>query len=98
MVNCASIRSIFENCFLFISCRNGRAFRLVPEEFYERCMPKQHAPEMTRAPLDKVILDTKLLDFGTPKELLALAMDPPRLDNIHKYVFVLLYFQSLYMY
>ena len=53
---------------------------------------------MTRAPLDKVILDTKLLDFGTPKELLALAMDPPRLDNIHKYVFVLLYFQSLYMY
>ncbi len=64
--------------------RNGRAFRLVPEEFYERCMPTQHAPEMTRAPLDKVILDTKLLDFGTPKELLALAMDPPRLDNIHK--------------
>ncbi len=30
----------------------------------------------------QVILDTKLLDFGPPKEILALAMDPPDLDNI----------------
>lgn len=39
---------------------------------------------MTRAPLDKVILDVKLIDYGSPKELLGLAMDPPDLYNIKK--------------
>ena len=37
---------------------------------------------MKRSPLTKVILKTKELDFGAPKELLALAMDPPDLINI----------------
>ena len=41
--------------------------------------------EMQRAPLDKIILDTKILDMGPPKELLALALDPPDLRNIKKY-------------
>ena len=40
--------------------------------------------EMQRAPLDKIILDTKILDMGPPKELLALALDPPDLRNIKK--------------
>ena len=42
--------------------------------------------EMQRAPLDKIILDTKILDLGPPKELLALALDPPDLRNIKKYL------------
>ena len=28
------------------------------------------------------MLDTKLLDMGAPNEILALAMDPPDMDNI----------------
>ena len=32
--------------------------------------------------LVQVVLDTKLLDMGAPKEILALAMDPPDMDNI----------------
>ncbi len=64
--------------------QSGRTFRLVDKTFFDNYIPDQHEPEMKRAPLDKVILDTKLLDFGAPKELLALAMDPPWLDNIQK--------------
>jgi ATP-dependent RNA helicase TDRD9 len=62
-------------------------YRLVDSEFYHGLLFKEHhAPAMQRAPLDKLILDTKLLDFGSPKELLALAMDPPHLSNIAKLV------------
>ncbi len=32
--------------------------------------------------MDKIILETKLLDMGPPKEILALAPDPPNLRNI----------------
>lgn len=66
--------------------QKGRVFRLVPKNFYEFEMPRQHDPEMKRAPLDKVILDTKMLDLGSPKEILALAMAPPNLQNICKTV------------
>lgn len=34
-------------------------------------------------------MDTKLLDMGPPKEILALAMDPPNLDNISSTVMFL---------
>ena len=63
--------------------RSGIVFRLVPKEFYDM-LDESVTAEMIRAPLEKVILDTKLLDFGPPRELLALAMDPPKLKNIHK--------------
>ena len=32
---------------------------------------------MRRSPLDKIVLETKELDMGEPKEILALALDPP---------------------
>lgn len=65
--------------------REGRVFRLVDKAFFDSNMFKDHhPPEMTRAPLDKVILDVKLIDYGSPKELLGLAMDPPDLYNIKK--------------
>lgn len=58
---------------------------MVSEWHYNHTLPDEHMPEMKRAPLDKIILDTKLLgDFGTPRTLLACAMDPPNLTNIHK--------------
>jgi HrpA-like RNA helicase len=66
--------------------RDGRCFRLITENCYDAIIPDSHEPEMLRAPLDKVILDTKLLNFGPPVELLSLAMTQPKMDNIHKYV------------
>lgn len=74
-----------------ISCRyswpfppssEGRVYRLIFKDFYERVLLNEHDPELKRAPLDKVILDVKLLDMGPPKEVLALALDPPNLRNI----------------
>ena len=55
---------------------------MVYKKFYDEVLRKEHEPEMKRAPLDKVILDTKILDMGPPKEILALALDPPNLQNI----------------
>ncbi len=67
-----------QDSFIF---RTGRVYRLVYKRFFER-FGESHEPEMTRAPLDKIILETKLLDMGPPKEILALAPDPPNLRNI----------------
>ena len=39
---------------------------------------------MQRVPLTKVVLDVKMVDMGSPKELLALAMDPPDVLSLHK--------------
>ena len=62
--------------------KSGRVYRLVYKDFYERVLFNEHEPEIRRAPLDKIILDTKCLDMGPPKELLALALDPPDLKSI----------------
>ena len=63
--------------------REGRVYRLICREYYDTYLVDHHEPEMKRAPLTKVILKTKELDdFGPPKDLLALAMDPPDLVNI----------------
>ena len=62
---------------------DGRVFRLIPEGFYG-ILPEEHLPEMQRVPLTKVVLDVKLLDMGSPKELLALAMAPPDVMSLQK--------------
>eukprot|EP00094_Tigriopus_californicus_P006208 TCALIF_05974-PA protein Name:"Similar to spn-E Probable ATP-dependent RNA helicase spindle-E (Aedes aegypti)" AED:0.33 eAED:0.46 QI:14/0/0/0.5/1/0.8/10/0/727 len=71
--------------------RMGRAGRvsLVRKSFFDECLEDSHRPEMQRAPLDKIILETKQLNFGSPKELLALALDPPDLNNITQTVMTL---------
>lgn len=46
-------------------------------------------PEMIRAPLANVVLKTKILDMGEPKALLALALDPPNLSNLHSTILLL---------
>jgi len=66
--------------------RDGRCFRLIKSINYQIVIPDSHEPEMLRAPLEKVILDTKLLNFGPPIQLLSLAMTPPRMDNVYKQV------------
>lgn len=37
---------------------------------------------MSRCSLSRIVLMSKLLDMGTPKQLLANALDPPGLNNI----------------
>lgn len=37
---------------------------------------------MCRCSLSRIILMSKILDMGTPKQLLAEAIDPPSLENI----------------
>merc|ERR1719319_1383788 len=63
--------------------QEGRVYRLINSSFYHQ-LKEEHEAELRRAPLSKVVLDTKLLDFGSPKELLALAMDPPDLLKLQK--------------
>ena len=64
---------------------NGRVYRLIPEELYHH-LPQDHQPEMQRVPLTKVVLDVKMLEMGPPKDLLALAMDPPDLRSLQRTV------------
>ena len=60
---------------------DGRVYVLIPQSLAEE-LPKEHMPEIQRVPLTKVVLDVKMLDLGSPKEILALAMDPPRIQSL----------------
>lgn len=46
-------------------------------------------PEIQRTSLENLILNTKLLRMGSPKNILGLAMDPPDLSNINKTILLL---------
>ena len=52
---------------------------LFTEDFYKKCMPAFEEAEMLRLPLEKTILNVKLLfsGFGAPTELLAQSLSPP---------------------
>lgn len=39
-------------------------------------------PELVTSPLENMILKSKLLDMGAPEEILALAMDKPKLEDV----------------
>lgn len=56
---------------LFVSSK----FQLLDEE---------PTPEILRCPLDRLVLQAKLLDMGEPKAIFALALSQPRLENIGK--------------
>ena len=59
----------------------GRVFRLVYESFYKQ-LPKYPEAEITRTPLELAVLRVKRLDMGSPKNLLGLCIDPPKLKGI----------------
>lgn len=44
---------------------------------------------LQRCPLDKLILQVKVLDLGEPKAILALALSPPNLDDIERNILTL---------
>ncbi|XP_064600454.1 ATP-dependent RNA helicase TDRD9-like isoform X1 [Liolophura sinensis] len=68
---------------------HGRVYRLVPQNFYDMYIQEHGVPEMQRCPLERLILEVKLLDLGEPKAILALALSPPRLEDIEKTVLFL---------
>ncbi|KAJ8674355.1 hypothetical protein QAD02_005617 [Eretmocerus hayati] len=67
---------------------DGRVYRLIPKDFYDT-LPAEGDPEIRRSPLENLVLQTKLLDMGEPKEILALAIDPPDLSNVERTVLLL---------
>ncbi|RWS11290.1 putative ATP-dependent RNA helicase TDRD9-like protein, partial [Dinothrombium tinctorium] len=67
-------------------CRQGRCYRLVPNDFYERYFHNYPIPELNRTPLESAVLKVKKLDLGPPKELLALCIEPPNLSDIRRAV------------
>lgn len=44
---------------------------------------------LQRSPLDKTILQVKVLDLGEPMAVLALALSPPNLDDIERNILLL---------
>ncbi|KAK9299728.1 hypothetical protein QLX08_007354 [Tetragonisca angustula] len=68
---------------------DGRVYRLVPQLFYETTLSQEVSPEILRAPLENVVLKSKLLDMGEPKAILALSLDPPDLRNLEKTILLL---------
>ena len=64
---------------------DGRVFTLIPKTFEDK-LPETSVPEFLRVPLTKVVLDVKEADMGSPKQLLALAMDPPQIQSLQKTV------------
>ncbi|XP_076750927.1 tudor domain containing 9 protein spindle E [Xylocopa sonorina] len=68
---------------------DGRVYRLVPKKFYESMLPREVLPEILRAPLENLVLKTKLLDMGEPKAILALSLDPPDLGNLERTILLL---------
>ena len=74
---------------------DGRVFVLLPEPLARR-LPQEHVPEIQRIPLTKLVLDVKLLDMGSPQQLLSLAMDPPRSENLLKTILSLKELRALH--
>lgn len=70
--------------------RDGRVYRLVSKQFYQEEMEKTTLPEIIRAPLERIVLQSKMLDLNdTPSQILALAMNPPNLKNIESTIWQL---------
>uniref|UniRef100_A0A1A9WJJ3 Probable ATP-dependent RNA helicase spindle-E n=1 Tax=Glossina brevipalpis TaxID=37001 RepID=A0A1A9WJJ3_9MUSC len=75
---------------------NGRVYRLVQRYYYKTCMEKFSTPEMLRCPLENVVLKSKLLDMGSPPNILALTMSPPDLSAIQNTILTLKEVGALY--
>ncbi|XP_071517093.1 ATP-dependent RNA helicase TDRD9 [Panulirus ornatus] len=67
---------------------SGRVYRLIPQVFFEK-LSAYATPELCRTPLTHIILKTKVLNMGEPHSLLALALDPPKMADIHRTILTL---------
>jgi len=76
--------------------RSGRVYRMVTKAFYLHEMDEFGVPEMLRSPLQSSVLRTKELEMGPPSKILALALSPPNLSDIHNTVLSLKEAGALY--
>lgn len=60
----------------------GLVYRLVHRKFFETIMAPYSKPEMRRIPLESVVIKTKILEMGTPLEILSLSLDPPEHEAV----------------
>ncbi len=68
---------------------DGRCYRLITKEFYKE-LNAQTDPAILREPLESVILNLKRLEqSGEPRQILALAIQPPKLSGIEKTIILL---------
>ncbi|XP_033162467.1 probable ATP-dependent RNA helicase spindle-E [Drosophila mauritiana] len=77
--------------------RSGRVYRMVNKHFYQREMAEFGIPEMLRLPLQNSVLKAKVLNMGSPMEILALALSPPNLSDIQNTILLLKEVGALYL-
>ncbi|XP_055923260.1 probable ATP-dependent RNA helicase spindle-E [Eupeodes corollae] len=75
---------------------NGRVYRMISKQFYLNYLDEFGIPEMVRCPLETLVLKAKLLDMEPPPVILALAMTPPNLSDVHNTILVLKEVGALY--
>ncbi|ODN04338.1 putative ATP-dependent RNA helicase TDRD9 [Orchesella cincta] len=63
----------------------GLVYRMVTRKFYET-LEQECQPEMLKSSLESVVLQVKLLDMGTPENVLSWAVDPPSSSLISRAV------------
>lgn len=62
----------------------GIVYRLVHKRFFNSCIAnKKFKPEMQRTSLENIVLKSKILDLGSPADILALTMNPPARTTIN---------------
>ena len=65
---------------------HGQVFRLIPNHFYQT-LNEYEIPEFEKTPLENYVLKAKLIDDHIPpKNVLAFALNPPKLNDIEQAV------------
>lgn len=78
---------------------DGKVYRMIPKDFYENQMPTTIPPEILRSPLDRLVLNSKMLALDEPPEaILSLALNPPDLKNIESTIWFLKEVLTQYFY
>jgi ATP-dependent RNA helicase TDRD9 len=62
-------------------CAHGKCYRLVKLHLYNSLSAYQK-PALVQESLDRIVLQAKKLNIGEPKAILALALEPPNINDI----------------
>lgn len=67
---------------------DGVVYRMIPEHFF-KTLRLNLPPEMIRCPLETVVLRIKILDIGSPNEMLSKAMNSPHPNIVRRSILTL---------
>lgn len=62
---------------------------LIPHLPLQEMLPLDCDPEMKRCPLTQTVLKAKMLKMGDPKQILAMALDPPDQSSLETTILLL---------